>query len=90
MTLGSDLTDRNFQCTSKERQLEGIASAKARDRYKGRKASIDPGNIRQMKVDGMGPSAIAKALKIGRASAYRAFRKRVAPDFSLPVQAPIR
>jgi DNA invertase Pin-like site-specific DNA recombinase len=37
--------------------------------YKGRKASIDPEKVRKMKADGMGPSAIAKALKIGRASA---------------------
>jgi DNA invertase Pin-like site-specific DNA recombinase len=56
----------------RERQLEGIADAKARGVYKGRKASIDPGKIKQMTADGMGPSAIAKALKIGRASVYRA------------------
>ena len=56
----------------RERQLEGIASAKARGVYKGRKPSIDPVKIKQMKADGMGPSAIAKALKIGRASVYRA------------------
>ncbi len=52
----------------KERQLEGIASAKARGVYKGRKASIDPAKIKQMTAEGTGPSAIAKALKIGRAS----------------------
>ena len=56
----------------RERQLEGIAEAKARGVYKGRKASIDPAKVRQMKAEGMGPSAIAKALKIGRASVYRA------------------
>jgi DNA invertase Pin-like site-specific DNA recombinase len=56
----------------RERQLEGIASAKARGVYKGRKASIDAAKIRKMKADGVGPSAIAKALKIGRASVYRA------------------
>jgi DNA invertase Pin-like site-specific DNA recombinase len=56
----------------RERQLEGIASAKARGIYKGRKPSIDQGKIRKMKDDGMGPSAIAKVLKIGRASVYRA------------------
>ena len=55
----------------RERQLEGIASAKARGVYKGRKPSIDPAKIKKMKADGMGPSAIAKALKIGRASVYR-------------------
>ena len=56
----------------RERQLEGIADAKARGVYKGRKASIDPAKVKQMKADGMGPSAIAKALRIGRASVYRA------------------
>jgi DNA invertase Pin-like site-specific DNA recombinase len=56
----------------RERQLEGIADAKARGVYKGRKATINPLQIKQMKGDGMGPSAIAKALKIGRASVYRA------------------
>ena len=52
----------------RERQLEGIADAKARGVYKGRKASIDSGKIKQMTADGVGPSAIARALKIGRAS----------------------
>jgi DNA invertase Pin-like site-specific DNA recombinase len=56
----------------RERQLEGIADAKARGVYRGRKASIDPTKIKQMKAEGVGPSAIAKALKIGRASVYRA------------------
>jgi DNA invertase Pin-like site-specific DNA recombinase len=56
----------------RERQLGGIADAKARGVYKGRKASIDPAKIKEMKAGGMGPSAIAKALKIGRASVYRA------------------
>jgi hypothetical protein len=32
----------------------------------------DPAKVRAMRADGMGPSAIAKALKIGRASVYRA------------------
>jgi DNA invertase Pin-like site-specific DNA recombinase len=56
----------------RERQLEGIADAKARGVYKGRKPSIDPAKVKQMKNEGMGPSAIAKTLKIGRASVYRA------------------
>src|ERR1700752_2227734 len=55
----------------RERQLEGIAAAKARGVYKGRKPSIDAAKIKQMKAEGIGPSAIAKALKIGRASVYR-------------------
>ena len=59
-------------CLRKERQLEGIANAKARGVYKGRKASIDPAKIKKLKAEGLGPSAIAKALRIGRASVYRA------------------
>jgi DNA invertase Pin-like site-specific DNA recombinase len=38
----------------KERQLEGIADAKARGVYKGRKASIDPTKVKTMKAGGTG------------------------------------
>lgn len=56
----------------RERQLEGIAKAKEAGVYKGRPASIDPVRVRQLKADGLGPSKIAEALGIGRASVYRA------------------
>jgi DNA invertase Pin-like site-specific DNA recombinase len=58
----------------RERQLEGIARAKANGVYagKGRPASIDTVRIREMKAQGMGATAIAKELGIGRASVYRA------------------
>jgi DNA invertase Pin-like site-specific DNA recombinase len=56
----------------KERQLEGIADAKARGVYQGRKPSIDPAQVKALRAQGMGASGIAKALKIGRASVYRA------------------
>jgi DNA invertase Pin-like site-specific DNA recombinase len=55
----------------KERQLEGIAEAKAKGVYTGRKPSIDAAQVRQMKADGLGATAIAKALKIDRTSVYR-------------------
>ncbi len=55
----------------KERQAEGIAKAKARGVYKGRKASIDVERVKQLKADGIGATAIAKELGIGRASVYR-------------------
>jgi DNA invertase Pin-like site-specific DNA recombinase len=55
----------------RERQLEGIAKAKAAGVYKGRPASIDAARVRDLKAGGMGPTEIAKALKIGRASVYR-------------------
>jgi DNA invertase Pin-like site-specific DNA recombinase len=50
----------------RERQLEGIA--KAAGVYKGRVASIDPEQVRKLKAAGLGASAIATALNIGRAS----------------------
>jgi DNA invertase Pin-like site-specific DNA recombinase len=56
----------------RERQLEGIAKAKAAGVYKGRPSSIDVTKVRQLKAQGVGASEIAKALKIGRASVYRA------------------
>lgn len=56
----------------RERQLEGIAKAKAAGVYKGRPASIDGAKVREMRAQGIGPTEIAKALKIGRASVYRA------------------
>lgn len=55
----------------KERQLEGIAKAKAEGVYKGRPATIDTSRVRALRATGMGASAIAKELKIGRASVYR-------------------
>jgi DNA invertase Pin-like site-specific DNA recombinase len=54
-----------------KRQLEGIAKAKAAGLYKGRQASIDVARIREMKAQGLGATAIAKALGIGRASVFR-------------------
>jgi DNA invertase Pin-like site-specific DNA recombinase len=56
----------------KERQLEGIAAAKAKGVYKGRKPSVDVGKARELAAAGMGPTQIARELKIGRASVYRA------------------
>src|SRR5271168_3675413 len=56
----------------RERQLEGIAQAKARGVYRGRKPSIDMAEIRRLREqDGLGPTAIARRLGIGRASVYR-------------------
>ena len=55
----------------RERQLEGIAAAKAAGVYTGRKPSIDPSQVRQLHAQGTGAAAIAKQLGIGRASVYR-------------------
>ncbi len=56
----------------RERQLEGIARAKARGVYKGRPATVDARKVQELKAAGLGATQIASALKIGRASVYRA------------------
>ena len=56
----------------KERQMEGIAKAKEKGVYKGRKPSVDVDKVKELRDSGMGASAIAKELGIGRASVYRA------------------
>jgi DNA invertase Pin-like site-specific DNA recombinase len=55
----------------RERQLEGIAKAKADGVYKGRPVSIDAAKVRELAASGMGGTQIAKVLNIGRASVYR-------------------
>ena len=56
----------------RERQMEGIAKAKAAGVYKGRKPSVDVAAVRELRASGVGPVEIAKRLGIGRASVYRA------------------
>ena len=58
----------------KERQLEGIAKAKAAGIYKGRVPSVDTAKVRQLQADGFKPLEIAAKLGIGRASVYRALK----------------
>lgn len=53
-------------------RLEGIAAAKARGVYQGRKPCIDPVEVRRLYVDEkMVATAISRLLGIGRASVYR-------------------
>lgn len=56
----------------KERQMEGIAKAKAAGVYTGRKPSVPVEEVRRLAGEGVGPTDIAKRLGIGRASVYRA------------------
>ena len=58
----------------KERQREGIEKAKAAGVYKGRKPSVDVTAVRQLRDEGVSPTAIAKQMRIGRASVYRALQ----------------
>lgn len=63
----------------RERQLEGIAKAKAAGVYKGRKPTVPVTEVRELYHGGMGPQEIAKKLGIGRASVYRALGDLVKP-----------
>lgn len=56
----------------RERQMEGIAKAKAAGVYKGRKPNIDVAEVKRLKADeGMGATEIARTLGIARTSVYR-------------------
>lgn len=56
----------------RERQMEGIAKAKAAGVYKGRKPSVPVNAVRSLKAEGVSPTEISRRLGIGRASVYRA------------------
>jgi DNA invertase Pin-like site-specific DNA recombinase len=56
----------------RERQLEGIAKAKAEGVYKGRKPSVPVSEVTRLHGEGVSPSEIAKRLGVGRTSVYRA------------------
>jgi DNA invertase Pin-like site-specific DNA recombinase len=56
----------------KERQLEGIAKAKAEGRYKGRPVTLDIEGIRAAHAAGDKPTQIAIRFNIARSSVYRA------------------
>ena len=62
----------------KERQLEGIAKAKAEGVYTGRKPTIDAAEVRRLSAEGVGASEIAQRLDISRASVYRILDKNEA------------
>ena len=59
----------------KERQLEGIAKAKAKGVYKGGKAKISVDEIIRLREEGLGATAIAKKMNIYRDSVYRLLKK---------------
>lgn len=56
----------------RERQMEGIAKAKAAGMYKGRTPSVPAEEVKRLAADGVRPSEIAKRLGVGRTSVYRA------------------
>ena len=55
--------------------MEGIAKAMDKGVYTGGKAQIDVEQIKKLKGEGMGATAIARQLKIDRTSVYRLLKK---------------
>ena len=55
----------------KSRQAEGIARAKARGVYKGRKKTVDTNRILKMKSDGHSVTEIADLVGVSRMTVYR-------------------
>jgi len=55
----------------RKRQAEGIAKAKAKGLYKGRPKVVDDAKVKELRNSGMGATAIAKELGIGRATVYK-------------------
>ena len=58
----------------RERQMEGIAKAKSRGVYSGRKQTIDVERVQRLKAKGMGATAIAQEMGIDRTSVYRVLK----------------
>ena len=62
----------------RERQMEGIAKAKARGVYAGRKSSIKREDVVRLLEEGIGPSAVARQLRISRTSVWLLRKERAA------------
>lgn len=56
---------------TRKRQSEGIAKAKARGAYKGRKPSIDTKKVKELLQKGLSAADVAKTLGVHRSSVYR-------------------
>ena len=56
----------------KERQAAGIAKAKANGIYKGRPVSLDHHQIKTLRSQGLGATAIAKQIGCSRGAIYKA------------------
>ena len=55
----------------KERQLEGIAKAKAEGVYKGRRPTDKADEVRKLAADGVGATEIARKLGLGRTTVHK-------------------
>ena len=67
----------------RERQMEGIAKAKAAGVYRGRKPAINAAQVRAMAAEGVGGTEIARHLGISRASVYRLLQSPLGPRQTL-------
>jgi len=56
----------------RKRQAEGIAKAKVRGVYKGRRPTIEQPKIIELRASGLSATEISRSLRISRASVYRA------------------
>lgn len=67
-----------FERIIRERQDEGVAIARAKGKYKGRKRVLTDEQIVEARARieaGEGPSAIARDLGVGRSTLYRALQR---------------
>ena len=62
----------------RSRQAEGIARAKVRGVYKGRKKTTDENRLRKMKDEGHSVTEIAEQMGISRMTVYRSLSKQSA------------
>jgi len=56
----------------RDRMMEGVRKAQAAGKYRGRKPTVDTARVKELRATGLGAAQIARELKIGRASVYRA------------------
>jgi DNA invertase Pin-like site-specific DNA recombinase len=66
----------------RERQLEGIATARRQGAYKGGKPRLDRLQVKELSSRGLGPAAIARELGMARSSVYRLLREASASHAS--------
>ena len=55
----------------KQRQRAGIERAKEKGLYKGRPKTVDDAEVKRLKAEGLGATAIARTMGIGRATVYK-------------------
>ena len=60
----------------RERQMEGIARARARGVYKGRSPVVDAERVRELHAQGLGSVAIAEAVGVSRSTVWRVLARK--------------